>query len=192
MRGNARHCPVGTWYSRPCHGQAMISPSSAHCGRKSASAISVPVVRLAAHSGPPWCAQRLSRPYSRPPMLNTPISRPSTETTRCVPSGKSATRPTTVTIDPEQRERVLPEHLAPQVVAQRHLVELDRVVEVVVRPVRGVHRRVLAVVELDQGDDVAQPLGLLDRLRGHVDALDVVTRALGQERHLAAALDVLL
>src|ERR1700755_2221619 len=103
-------------------------------------------------------------------MLNTPISRPSTETTRCVPSGKSATRPTTVTIDPEQRERVLADDLAPQLLAERHLVELDRVFEVVVRPVRRVHRRVLAVIELDQRDDVAQPLGLLDRPRGHVDA----------------------
>src|SRR3954471_22399217 len=125
-------------------------------------------------------------------MLNTPISRPSTSTTRCVPSGKSATRPTTVTIDPEQRQRVLPEQLAPQILVERHLVELDGVVKVVVRPVRRVHRRVLAVIELDKSDDVAEPLGLLDRLRGYVDPLDVVTRALGQERHLAAALHVLL
>src|SRR6185503_17883651 len=125
-------------------------------------------------------------------MLKMPTERPSTVTTRCVPSGKSATRPTTVTIDPEQRQRVLTENLAPQLLAKRHLVELDRVVEVVVRPVGGVHRRVLAVEELDQRDDVAQALGLLDRLRGHVHPLDVVAWALGQERHLAAALDVLL
>src|SRR3954454_18236364 len=121
-------------------------------------------------------------------MLNTPISRPPTVTTRCVPSGKSATRPTTVTIDPEQRQRVLTENLAPELFTQWHLVELHRMVEVVVRPVPRVHRRVLAVEELDQGDDVAQPLGLLDRLRGHVDPLDVVAGALGQERHLAASL----
>jgi len=62
-------------------------------------------------------------------MLNTPTDRPSTETTRCVPSGKSATRPTTVTIDPEQRQRVLTENLAPKVFTQWHLVELDRVVD---------------------------------------------------------------
>ena len=65
-------------------------------------------------------------------------------------------------------------------------------VEVVVGPVGGVDRRVLAVVELHQRDDVAQALGLLDRLRGHVDALDVVARALVEERHLAPALEVLL
>src|SRR5262249_31761837 len=97
-------------------------------------------------------------------MLNTPIERPSTSTTRCVPSGKSATRPTTVTIDPEQRQRVLTENLAPQRLTQRHLVDLGRMVEVVMRPVRRVHRRVLAVEELDQRDDVAHALGLLDRL----------------------------
>src|SRR3954467_7710473 len=99
-------------------------------------------------------------------MLNTPTSRPSTTTTRCVPAGKSAARPTTVTVDPQQRQRVLAEQLAALRVRERHLVELHRVVEVVVRPVRGEHCRVLAVVELDQRDDVAQPLRLLDRLRG--------------------------
>src|SRR5919112_2072439 len=125
-------------------------------------------------------------------MLNTPTSRPSTSTTRCVPGGKSATVPTTVTIDPEQRERVEAEHLGPLRVVQRHLVELHRVVEVVVRPVGGEHRRVLSVIELHQRDEVLQALRLLDRLRGHEDALDVVARALGEERHLAPALQVLL
>src|SRR5690242_8742451 len=114
-------------------------------------------------------------------MLNTPTSRPSTTTTRCVPAGKSAARPTTVTIDPQQRQRVLAEQLAALLLRQRHLVELHRVVEVVVRPVGREHGGVLAVVELYQRDDVAQALRLLDRLRGHVDALDVVARALGQE-----------
>src|SRR5262249_53009972 len=125
-------------------------------------------------------------------MLNTPTERPSTFTTRCDPSGKSATRPTTVTIDPQQRQRVLTENLAPQLLTERHLIELGGMVEVVMRPVRRVHRRVLAVVELDQADDVAQPLRLLDRLRGDEDPLDVVARALGQERHLAAPLHILL
>ena len=65
-------------------------------------------------------------------------------------------------------------------------------VEVVVRPVGGEHDRVLAVEELHQRDDVAQVLGLLDRLRGDVDLLEVVARALGEERDLAPALEVLL
>src|SRR3954451_11424509 len=125
-------------------------------------------------------------------MLNTPTSRPSTSTIRWVPSGKSATVPTTVTIDPEQLQRVLPEQLRALVVRQRHLVELHGMVEVVVRPVGGVDGGVLAVVELHQRDDVLQPLGLLDRLRGAVHPLDVVAWPLGQERHLAPALQVLL
>src|SRR5262245_38962365 len=101
-------------------------------------------------------------------MLNTPTSRPSTVTPRCVPSGKSARRPTTVTIDPEQGQRVLAEQLAPALLAEWHLVELDRVIEVVMRPVGGEHGRVLAVVEVQQRDDVTQALGLLDRLRRDV------------------------
>src|SRR3954466_10058504 len=107
-------------------------------------------------------------------MLKTPTERPSTVTTRCVPSGKSATVPTTVTIDPEQRQRVLAEDLRPRLLRQRHHVELHRVVEVMVRPVGGEHGRVLPVVELHQRDDVAQALGLLDRLRRDVDLLHVV------------------
>src|SRR4051794_2010238 len=112
-------------------------------------------------------------------MLKTPTERPSTVTTRCVPSGKSATVPTTVTIDPEQRQRVLAEDLRPRLLRQRHHVELHRVVEVVVRPVRGEHGRVLTVVELQQRDDVAQALRFLDRLRRDVDLLHVVARAPG-------------
>src|ERR1700759_1381097 len=121
-------------------------------------------------------------------MLKTPTGRPSTSTTRCVPSGKSATRPTTVTIDPEQRQRVLAEHLRARLRRERDAVEQGGVVEVVVRPVGGEDRRVLAVVELHQRDDVLQPLGLLDRLRGDIDALDVVAGPLGEEWDLAPAL----
>ena len=65
-------------------------------------------------------------------------------------------------------------------------------VEVVVRPVGGEHRLVLAVEELVELDDVRQPLRLLDRLRAVEELLDVVARPLLQQRDLAAALDVLL
>ena len=55
---------MGTWYSRPCHGQAMTSSRMTHRGFQSlpASAASVPVAARPSHSGPVWCGHRLGSP----------------------------------------------------------------------------------------------------------------------------------
>src|SRR4051812_50213296 len=104
-------------------------------------------------------------------MLKTPTERPSTVTTRCVPSGKSATVPTTVTIDPEQRQRVLAEDLRPRLLRQRHHVELHRVSEAGGGPVRGENGGALPALDPDRRAKFAQAPGLPDRLGPEVDLL---------------------
>src|ERR1700690_1698389 len=61
-------------YSQPCHGQAIVVPSS------SPSA-----------SGPPRCLQVLSIAKNFPPALNSAICLPSASTNLPLPSGTSAT-----------------------------------------------------------------------------------------------------
>src|SRR5215212_2139731 len=71
-----------------------------------------------------------------------------------------------VGVDLKQAQSVLTEDLAPNLVREWHLVHLDGVVEVVVRPVGGEDGVVLAVVEVHHRHEVAEVLRLLDGLGG--------------------------
>jgi hypothetical protein len=66
------------------------------------------------------------------------------------------------------------------------------VVEVVVRPVRGEDRGIRSLVQVDQGDDVGEILGFLDRLGRVVEALEVGARPFLEQGHLRPAFEVLL
>src|SRR5439155_8828425 len=136
---------------------------------------------------------RLGMAWYSPRMLKSPSSRLPTRTTLCVPSGRSSTSPTVCSgIEAEEADRVLAHDLPARFRGERQAEDVLRVVEVVVRPVGCEHRAVLAVPELEQLDDVARALRLLDRLGPVVETPHVVARPFLQERHLAAALDVLL
>src|SRR3954454_22607564 len=133
-------------------------------------------------------------------MLNTPSSRFATRTTRCWPSGRSSARPIACSVGPgtsegdveaEEAGGVQSHDLAPGLGRERQPEDVLGMVEVVVRPVGGEHRGVLAVEQVEQGDDVAAALGLLDRLGAVEEAAHGAARALLQERHLPPALDVL-
>src|ERR1700722_9200918 len=112
-------------------------------------------------------------------MLKTPSSRRPTRTTRCEPGGSSSARPigystgsaATCADLPEREEalRVPGEELRLRLVREGQPGDVLRVVEVVVGPVGGEHRLVLAVEEPEEVDDVLHALGLLDRLRAVVE-----------------------
>src|SRR3712207_6613318 len=94
--------------------------------------------------------------WNAPPMLKMPTSRLPARTTRCVPGGRSSARATTCAsgIELEEAHRVLAHDLPPRLRREREPEHVARVVEVVVRPVRGEHDRVLAAEEREQVDDV--------------------------------------
>jgi hypothetical protein len=79
----------------------------------------------------------------------------------------------------EEAQGVLAEDLAPNLVREGDLMDLRWVVEVVMGPVRGEDRVVLAVVELEHRDEILEVLRLLDGLGGEVHLLEVMTRLLG-------------
>src|SRR4051812_35065758 len=125
-------------------------------------------------------------------MLKRPSSRLPARTTRCVPGGRSAARPTTCSVKAEEARGVLAHDLASRLLRERELEHVLRVVEVVVGPVGGEHGAVLAVEEAEHVDDVLPPLGLLDRLGAVVELAHVAARAVLEQRHLAPPLEVLL
>ena len=95
-------------------------------------------------------------------------------------------------LEAEEAHGVLAHDLAPRLGAERQAEEVLRMVEVVVRPVGGEHRLVLAVEQLVELDDVrrARPAPRSAACRRRT--ADVVARPLLQQRHLPAPLDVLL
>ena len=95
-------------------------------------------------------------------------------------------------VDIEEPHRILPKDLPPRFVGEGDLVHFHRVVEVMVRPVRGEDGIVLTIIEFHQRRQFPRVLRLLYRLGGEVPLLEVVAGPLLEEGNVSPPFEVFL